>query len=156
MENSKLKENYNKFLLVWIAFVISLGVYIFVSEFVIFSKMEQITGKELLFYIFLAISISEIMVIRFIKQIILKGGISNQLSFEQKLNKLQISSIVSFAVAETPCLFGFVLAFLSHNRMYFYILVTISLIAFGLNFPNKTFWKEYLGSSYQENSITPE
>lgn len=156
MENSREFEKFFRTnLMIWIAFFNSLVVYVFMMELVVFKTEYQVVKNDLMFYIFLAIGISEIVLIPFVKQYFLnKKHNENTFGKEElmdKLSKLRTGYLIGLVMAETPCLMGFVLGFITHSRFYFYTLAVISFIAMILNFPNKNKWKEIASDSLMQH-----
>ena len=144
-ENSQ--SRYRVLPIIWGAFVVSIIMYAGIAEFVVLSGNDPQSATDMIFYIFLGISVVEVLAIPFVKNHVgrLKWLPSETPDYEEvkraRQEKFVTSHIVAFAIAETPALYGLALALRFHaGKSQFYIFIAIAVIALLINYPSKSKW----------------
>lgn len=146
------KLEYRNIFLIWIAMVVSIVMYAAITEFVILSKNEPASADATFYYILLGLSIVEVLAIPFIKNYF--GTVTWTPSetpdpeevIQVKRSKFNTSHTIAFAIAESPALYGLILAFIHQaDRPRFYIFIAISAIAMVMHFPSRTKWESLDG-----------
>ena len=150
MENTKdLKRAHQMSVVLYIAFMVSLGIYVVVvgiikTNFKDFQGVLEGHQLSWVRYIFFGLGLAQVFIIRFIRRIPTKGLASTEeKAFISHLNKM---TILTAAFCEAPAIFGLVLFFLTGNLKDFYILSAMSFALFFLYFPRYSNWEEWMAS----------
>ena len=98
-------------------------------------------------------------VIRFVNSLFLKpkekGGPSPDTRLRQssgalpEFGILTTAAVITYALCETPAIFGLVLFFLGRNSSDFYLFMLCSLFYFAVYFPKFSRWEEW----YREQTV---
>ncbi len=146
---SYLKRIHKSSLIVYVALMVSIGIYFIVFE-VLKSRIPDFQGILERFdlpwirYAFYALGLLQIFLIKFIRETFTKSVTTvDEKTLISHLNKI---STMSAALCEVPAILGLVLFFLSGSTKDFYVLLFISLALFVLFFPRYTNWEEWIKS----------
>jgi len=145
-----IRKSYKVVVIIWSAFLISLIMYFGIVMFLGFLERGQSSEHQMIFYVFFGFSMLEIAAIPFVKMFINNfkpspGMFSPEEIKLKKKQKYMASSIVSFAISESVALYGFTLAFIGCDKIYFYILIGMGCIAMIANFPSSSAWDRIEG-----------
>jgi hypothetical protein len=141
-----LKKAYKTSAILYIAFMLSLVVYLIVFE-VLKAHIQDFQGMmekidfPWLRYAFYALGLVQIFLIKFIRETATKS--ITTVDAKTLINHLQKMSMISATLCEVPVMLGLVLFFLSGNASDFYVLLIISFVLFVLYFPRYTNWEEW-------------
>ncbi len=150
MENmNDLKRAHQMSVILYIAFMISLGIYLVVVEILKMNDKDflgvlQTYPMPWIRYIFYALALAQILIIRVIRQILTKGLTS--MDVKTLIAHLNRISILTAAFCEAPAIFGLFLFFLTGNIKDFYVLTAMSFVLFFLYFPRYSNWEEWITS----------
>lgn len=145
----ELKRAYKTSATLYVAFMISVAVYLIVFE-VLKARIPDFQGMmekiELpwLRYAFYALGLIQIFLIRFIRETATKS--ITTVDARVLINHLQRMSLISAALCEVPVILGLVLFFISGSAQDFYILLIVSFVLFVLYFPRYLNWEEWVKS----------
>jgi hypothetical protein len=150
MEYSEdLKRAHKTATILYIAFMLSLAVYLIAFE-VLKARIPDFQGMVEKFdfpwlgYAFYALGLLQIFLIRFIRETATKS--ITTIEVPVLIQHLQRLSMISGALCEVPVILGWVLFFLSGSVRDFYILLLISFVLFVLYFPRFSNWEEWIKS----------
>jgi len=137
------------------AMMASLLVYLIFVEFIKakydpFLGLVRIQDRLLLRYLFYALSVAVILILRILRGILLK--ISPKDTALDLIQKLQKTSILTTALCEGPALFGLTLFFLGGFSRDFYLLSFVSLVLLFMYFPRYKNWQDWLKISQKGSS----
>jgi hypothetical protein len=143
----ELKKAYKTSVTLYIAFILSLVVYLIVfmvlkTRIPDFQGMMEKFDFPWLRYAFFALGLVQIFLIKFIRDTATKS--ITTVDAKTLINHLQRMSMISAALCEVPVILGFVLFFLSGNAADFYVLLVISFVIFVMYFPRYTNWEEWM------------
>ena len=135
--------------ILYVAVVASLAIYVLVIHIFKagvkdFGGMLENVEFSLLRYVFFAVGLAQIFLIRFVRETLTKSV--NSIDLDVLMNHLQKMAIVTAALCEVPAILGLVLFFLSGNTRDFYVLCAISCGLFALFFPRYTNWEAWIKS----------
>jgi hypothetical protein len=156
----KLRAAYRVSVIIGLAIMASLLVYaiivgLFESGSIALSDTPALSGSglELFKYALLAVSAIIFIVIRFVNARLLNadGGRDRAVDtrprpaagVEAEFGRLTTASVITYALCETPAIFGLVLYFLGRNSADFYLFLMVSLFYFATNFPRFSQWEEW-------------
>ena len=146
------KLEYRTIFIIWIAMIVSIMMYTGITEITILSKNEPASTDTTLYYMLLGLSIIEVLAIPFIKNHFSKATWTPSETpeveevIQAKRSRFNTAHIIAFAVAESPALYGVILAFIKQaDRTRSYTFIAISAIALILHFPNRTKWESLDG-----------
>lgn len=147
--SGELKRKHQMSVILYVAFIASLAVYAFViqifkARFKEFSGISEIIDFPWLRYVFFALGLAQIFLIRFLREILTKALAS--VDPEALMNHLQKMAVLTGGLCEVPALLGLVLFFLSGLTKDFYVLCAISGMLFALFFPRFTNWEAWMAS----------
>jgi hypothetical protein len=144
-----LKKAYKTSAILYVAFMLSLVIYLVVFEVLkvripdFHGMMEKIDFPWLR-YAFYALGLVQIFLIKFIRETATKS--ITTVDVRILIQHLQRISMISAALCEVPVILGWVLFFLSGNSSDFYVLLIFSLVLFMLYFPRLNNWEEWIKS----------
>ena len=144
MNNSK-KASYKNTVIIWGAMAFSIVLYIVVVELLKLGEVDPAEKEQmnLLKMVFWTIAASYVFIIPFLKKVMLKPeGEQMTPSSTYSPEKLQTYSLITFAIAESVCIYGLVFYILFHSKTDFYILAAVSCAYFFWLFPKKSEWPE--------------
>lgn len=138
-----LKREYKTTAIISGAMMISLVFYAVVVEvlrfqhkpFEGFAPNESLAQMRDIFY---AIAFLALIAIRLVRKTLLKEAQTENL--EALVRKLKISTIVTFALSETPTILGLILFLVCGLHREFYIFLLFSLLLMVLYFPKYNHW----------------
>ena len=150
MENFEdLKKTYRISAIVYVAFMISLVIYLIVFQ-VLKANIQDFQGLmekidfPWLRYAFYGLGLMQIFLIKFIRESATKSIAQVDLKFLS--SHLQKMSMISAVLCEIPAMLGLVLFFLSGSDKDFYFLLIVSLVLFVLYFPRYRNWEVWIKS----------
>ena len=144
-----LKKAYKTSAILYVAFMLSLVIYLVVFE-ALKAQIPDFTGMmekidfPWLRYAFYALGLLQVFLIKFIRETATKSITTVEAKF--LINHLQKMSMVSATLCEVPVILGLVLFFLSGNAKDFYVLLIVSFLLFVMYFPRYTNWEEWIKS----------
>ena len=144
-----LKKAYKTSAILYVAFMLSLVIYLVVFE-ALKAQIPDFTGMmekidfPWLRYAFYALGLLQVFLIKFIRETATKSITTVEAKF--LINHLQKMSMVSATLCEVPVILGLVLFFLSGSVQDFYILLIVSFVLFVMYFPRFTNWEEWIKS----------
>jgi hypothetical protein len=144
-----LKKAYKTSAIFYVAFVLSLIIYLVVFE-VFKARIPDFQGMmekidfPWLRYAFYALGLVQIFLIKFMRETATKS--ITTVDPKILISHLQRMSMVSAALCEVPVILGLVLFFLSGSAQDFYILLIVSLVVFVLFIPRFNNWEEWIKS----------
>ncbi len=144
-----LKRAHRTSVILYIAFMASLGIYVAVVEILrteLGDYQGMLEGDRFYWvrYAFYGIGLAQIFIIRLVREILTKGLASTEA--EELIAHLSRLSILTAAFCESVAIFGLVLFFLSGNQKDFYVLVAISIVLFIVYFPKYSNWEDWFTS----------
>lgn len=147
--SSELKRKHQMSVILYVAFMASLALYvlviqIFKARFKEFSGISENIDFSWLRYVFFALGLAQIFLIRFVRETLTKALAS--VDPEILTHHLQKMSVLTAALCEVPAIFGLVLFFLSGLIKDFYVLCAISCVLFALFFPRLANWEAWMAS----------
>jgi hypothetical protein len=130
-----------------IAFMATLVIYVFIVAYFKgnlqeFHGVMENTNLSWIRYIFYVLGLSQIFIIRFVRESLSKRLISGNV--QSLISRLGRISILSSALCELPSFLGLVLFLLDNSTRGFYILAFISSVLFILYFPRYSSWVEWI------------
>jgi hypothetical protein len=133
--------------LVGVTIIASLVLYLGVVEvirakFKPFSGFVAIESVQQVRFLFYALAIVAVLLIRFLRMPLLKR--SPQDDRKAGLHKLQRASMITLVLAELPGILGLVLFLLTGRNIDFYLLLFVSLFLIFMYFPRFSGWEEWL------------
>jgi hypothetical protein len=133
--------------LVGVSIIVSLLLYLGMAEFIRarfrpFRGFTSVTNLQLIRYIFFALAIVTVILIRILRQVLLKKSPLDDR--KGALQRLQRASLVAIVLAEVPGLLGLILFFLAGLNIDFYLLLFASLLLVFMYFPRRSGWEEWL------------
>lgn len=130
MNRDKFQKQFNVIRMIWLAMLGSLAIYLAVS-LLAGDAVRKGVGEEIpldmMRRILIGISAVELILIDVFRKRMLKPGQAG--SPEAAVQKYSITSLVSYAVAESIGIFGLVLYFLGDAVHYLYFLMAASALA---------------------------
>jgi hypothetical protein len=144
-----LKRAHKNATIIYIAFMLSLGIYLIAFE-LLKARIPDFQGVMEKFdfpwlgYAFYALGLLQIFLIRFIRQTATESITS--VDAQILTQHLQRMSMISAALCEVPVILGWVLYFMSGNVRDFYVLLIISFVLFVMYFPRFSNWEEWIKS----------
>lgn len=144
-----LKKTYRNSLVLYIAFMVSLFIYLIVFE-VLKSHISEFQGMmekidfPWLRYAFYALGLVQVFFIKFISDTAAKSTAA--VDIQNFIQHLQKVSVISASLCEVPALLGWVLFFLSGVSRDFYILLSMSFVLFVVYFPRYSNWEMWVRS----------
>jgi uncharacterized membrane protein YedE/YeeE len=144
-----LKKAYKTSAILYVAFMLSLIIYLIVFE-VFKARVTDFQGTmekidfPWLRYAFYGLGLIQIFLINFIRETATKS--ITTVDVQILIHHLKRISMISAALCEVPVLLGWVLFFLSGNSSDFYVLLVISFVLFAMYFPRHTNWQEWIRS----------
>lgn len=150
----KLREAYRVAVIIGLAVMASLVMYLVIVQLFASGTFGQADGPVLSGSQFEAIKLSLIgasavifFLIRFLNRRILYPGdgqaATRAAGAPSDFGRLTTAAVVTFALCETPGIFGLVLYFLGKNASDFHFFLLISLFFFAANFPKFSQWEEW-------------
>ncbi len=126
------------------AMVASLLVYVLIVQlvrlrFAAFAGFARFPQWEVLRYVFVGMAVADAVLIRVLKARALAAGAA----VVAPGARLQVASIVSFALCEAVGVLGFVLFLIAGSPVDFYFFFVLSLLLFGIHFPRYQQWEEW-------------
>jgi len=125
------KEIIKKLTLIWIALIS--GQIMFAGVLLFLRKNGQIFGSEELDKILL-MSVPMIVVVLIASSILIFkqqiAKIKTEENLENKLNKYQSATIISFALLESPSLLSLISFFLTENNLFLYLSILVIFLFF--------------------------
>jgi len=108
---------------------------------------------EIVKFALLGVTVVVFFVIRFINDQVLNAGGERSKKLDQRpplvkgtapeFGRLTTAAVITFALCETPAIFGLVLFFLGKNSSDFHLFLLISLFFFAVYFPKYSQWEEW-------------
>jgi hypothetical protein len=144
-----LKKAHKTSAIIYIAFMLSLAIYLVVFE-VLKARIPDFQGMmekidfPWLRYAFYALGLVQIFLIKFMRETATKS--LSTVDVKILINHLQKMSMVSAALCEVPVILGWVLFFLSGKAQDFYVLLIVSFVVFVMYFPRFSNWDEWIKS----------
>jgi F0F1-type ATP synthase membrane subunit c/vacuolar-type H+-ATPase subunit K len=154
----KLRAAYRVSVIIGLAIMASLLVYtiivgLFESGSIALSDTPALLGNglDLLKYALLGVSAINFIIIRFVNARLLNAAGRRDRVVDTRprpaagaeFGRLTTASIITYALCETPAIFGLVLYFLGRNSADFYLFLMVSLFYFATNFPRFSQWEEW-------------
>lgn len=150
MEYTKdLKRAHQMSVILYLAFLVSLGVYVVVVE-ILKTNLKDFQGVlegyplSWVRYVLYSLALVQVFIIRFVRQILTRGLTGTEM--KALIAHLQRVSILTAAFCEAPAIFGLVLFFLTGGLRDFHILTAMSFVLFFLYFPRYSNWEEWITS----------
>ncbi|UCE42578.1 MAG: hypothetical protein JSV17_06390 [Candidatus Aminicenantes bacterium] len=144
-----LKRAYKTSAILYIAFMLSLVIYLVVFE-ILKAQITDFQGflEKIDFpwlrYAFFTLGLIQIFLIKFIRETATKS--LTTVDVRILTNHLQRMSMLSAALCEVPVILGWVLFFLSGNSNDFYVLLIMSFVLFVMYFPRYANWEDWIKS----------
>lgn len=136
---ANVDTRYRTMLILWFAFLSTIGMYFVISQFIQRPEVENAQNKMLT----LALSAMGTFVV--LISLALKRNFLKQSVEKQQVGLVQTGFIIAIAMCEAGALFGLLDLLLTGNRYYFLLLV-ISAIVMVLHFPRRD---QLLAASYK-------
>ena len=131
----------------WGAFFVCIIMYAGIAELIIPSGSGHSSTSNGVFYFFLGLSVVEVLAIPFVKNYMSRvkwtpsATPDDEEMLQAKRQKFVTANIIAFAIAETPAIYGLIVAIqLNGSKNQFYTLLAISFFAMVLNYPGRTKW----------------
>ncbi len=138
------EEQYKKIMIIGIAITASVFLYVFIA-FLPLSTNSEAANIMQLRYTFLAIALFVAFAIRIIRSTIIRK-VENP-DFKNLINRLTVSSIITFSLCESIAILGFVEYFMTGIMMDLYIMIFLSLVFSVVHFPRKSHWEAYINQN---------
>jgi len=156
----KLRAAYCVAVIIGLAMMASLLVYaaivgILDKGTVQLRSVPSLSGSqiEIMKFILLGISAAVFFVIRFVNNQVLNASGEQAKKLDQRpplakgiapeSGRLTTAAVITFALCESPAIFGLVLFFIGRNSSDFYLFMLISLFYFAVYFPKFSQWEEW-------------
>jgi len=108
---------------------------------------------EIMRFVLLGISVVVFFVIRFVNNQVLNASGEQAKKLDQRpplakgiapeFGRLTTAAVITYALCESPAIFGLVLFFIGRNSSDFYLFMLISLFYFAIYFPKFSQWEEW-------------
>jgi hypothetical protein len=129
MNTETLQKQFNIIRIIWLAMLVSLAIYLVICQLA-GDAVRQGVGNDipldLMRSILIAISVAELLLIDFFRKRTLKPR--RGAAPEAVVQKYSVTSLISYAIAESIGIFGMVLYFLGDRVHYLYMLIAISAL----------------------------
>jgi len=139
MSTVPLRDRHRVVTVIAVAMVISVGVYWVVVELT--ARLQKFApafpGEVRIGYVALAAGLIVTYAASIVRRSMLAGGPADAGA------RIQVASIVTFALAETPAVFGLVAFLLTGLREFAYPLFVVALAAQAVYFPRWSQWEEW-------------
>ncbi len=158
----ELKKAFRQNVLIYITMIGSMFVYAGVVKYIKRSTPQtgqviNLSGSDANMFrnVLLVVAVLEYIFIRFIRGKALSSKIKlvpvsgTKSPFSPPVRAILSVSIMTYGLCYTVVVYGFILFFLSHVTMNFYIFMVISLIFFALFRPQYSQWQEWIESRGQ-------
>jgi F0F1-type ATP synthase membrane subunit c/vacuolar-type H+-ATPase subunit K len=148
----QLRQAYKKTALLGGAMIAALFIYAVVVE-VIRSQQAPFSGFasfpeiKVLSYVLYVLALLQIVLTRVVPRLLLKKDPTDDL--QSLIGKLNASAIITYALCETPAIYGLVLFFLGGLYRDFYLLLAYSLGLQLIHFPRYSRWEEWVKLPYR-------
>lgn len=154
----KLRAAYRVAVIIGLAIMASLLVSLAIVGMIENQNVETrgisaLSGRELeiIKFVFFGISGIILFLIRFLNRKILNleaerkqsSSLSRSASDVADFSRLTTAAVITYALCETPAVFGLVLYFLGKNTADFYLFLIVSLFFFATNFPKFSMWEAW-------------
>jgi len=156
----KLRATYRTVVIIGLAIMASLVVYVAIVGFLEDKKIElqgtpALSGNEIeiLKFVLLGGAGVILFLIKFLSVRILNAGkaqggmpgpqAGGTSGISPEFGPLVTAAVVTFALCETPAIFGLVLYFIGRNTTDFYLFLIVSMFFFATNFPKFSQWEEW-------------
>jgi hypothetical protein len=167
----KLRAAYRVAVIIGLVIMASLLVYavivgLFENRTIAFPETPALSGNELeiVKFALLGVSIIIFFLIRFVNARILaaEGEQGKELDPRSRqmsgappeFQRLTTAAIITYALCETPAIFGLVLFFLGRNASDFHRFLLISLFFFAVNFPKFSQWEAWYRKQQGQGQVT--
>ena len=144
-----LKKAYRTSVIFYIAFMLSLIIYLIVFA-VLKARIPEFQGMmekidfPWLRFAFYGLGLVQIFLIKFIRETATKS--LTTVDVQILIQHLQRVSMISAVLCEVPAMLGWVLFFLSGNSQDFYFLMIVSFFLFVIYFPRLSNWEKWVKS----------
>ncbi|MEK6744249.1 MAG: hypothetical protein AABZ15_11585 [Nitrospirota bacterium] len=155
-----LRKAYRIVVIIGLAMMASLLVYAAVvgildKEPALIRSAPALSGSqtEILKFALLGISVVVFFVIRFVNDQVLNASGEQAKKLDQRpplakgiapeFGRLTTAAVITYALCESPAIFGLVLFFLGRSPSDFHIFLLISLFFFAVHFPKFSRWEEW-------------
>ena len=144
-----LKKAYRTSVIFYIAFMLSLIIYLIVFA-VLKARIPEFQGMmekidfPWLRFAFYGLGLVQIFLIKFIRETATKS--LTTVDVQILIQHLQRVSMISAVLCEVPAMLGWVLFFLSGKSQDFYFLMIVSFFLFVMYFPRLSNWEKWVKS----------
>jgi hypothetical protein len=149
MENvrEELKTPHRTVSVIGIAIIASLFIYLVIVEVLRawmrpFHGLVQLTGINMLRYVFYGIAVIEVLATRFLQGLLLRRALGDDVKTTGL--KLARTAIVTLCLSEIPSLLGLVLFLIGGLNKDFYALLAVSLVLVFMYFPRLGSWEDWI------------
>jgi hypothetical protein len=149
MENvrEELKTPHRTVSVIGIAIIASLFIYLVIVEVLRawmrpFHGLVQLTGINMLRYVFYGIAVIEVLATRFLQGLLLRRAPGDDVKTTGL--KLARTAIVTLCLSEVPALLGLVLFLIGGLNKDFYALLAVSLVLVFMYFPRFGSWEDWI------------
>ena len=130
-----------------VAMVAAVFCYAFIVELIRttqapFEGFVRFAGWENLRYVFFAIVLADLIVLKFIRRVILAPK-RNRPTAPPVEQRLMTVATLTYSISLLPALLGFVLFVISGSVWDFYLFSAISLVLFAIYFPRSSTWEQW-------------
>ncbi len=136
----ELKSSYRVATLIGVAMIVTILIYIVLVEVLkrgLFPEgSPPLQEMGILRYAFFALAVVQILLIRYVREIILSRG--------NGIQRLLVATIVTFALCESIAILGLILFLLGRDSFDFYCLAGLAMILFILYFPKYSQWEDWI------------
>ena len=142
----RIKKTYTIAVIIGVAMIMTLFAYVLLVE--IMSRTMQPPAKTpegigTLKTMLLVMSAVNFLIIKIVQKIILSPKATPRRPLTPE-GKLLASTIIAYAIAETPAIYGLLMFFMTFNTAEFYIFLGISALFFVIYFPRYSRWREWI------------
>ncbi len=156
-EVESLKKAYRTTAIIGAGMIASLFIYAIVVEVMKFQHrplagFASYPEIQILRYIFYGLAVFQLWVMRILQRSLLKKAPTDDL--QALAVGLSTSAIVTYALCETPAIYGLVLFLLAGLCKDFYVLLAYSLGLLLFHFPRYSRWEEWIGEGPKGTRLT--
>lgn len=130
MNTETLQKQFKVLQIIWVAMLMSLGVYLAICHLAGDSIRQGVSGSmplDMIRNVLFGVSVAELMVVQYIRKLMLQ--FSRGTAQQAVAQRYSTASIISYAISESIGIYGLVLYFLGDDVQYLYVLMGISALA---------------------------
>lgn len=151
----QLRQAYRTSMMIGLAMLWSLLVYAAMVELLRwnlapFKGFAPFPAVDILRYVFLALSVADFFLIRFLRNRILSGKLNVQQApspprgSSEQIQRLRVASVVTYALCESVAIYGLILFLIAGSRSDFYGFLVLSAVLYAVYFPRYGQWEQWV------------